>query len=712
MTARGWLLLLLGGSVTAWLGWNYTFWGLSGLAVAVTASAGLLISLIAAFRRRARNDSIKSVATPAADPRAVEPGTAATAARPLPPTSPARAGPPIAPHPVEPPRPVEPSLKPPETPPTQPESSRTPPEPATVAFARPVFEARVPRDYDQRVRLPLRNNSGRAITVAARAATTFEELPADIVGPGSVDEPVELAPGAALTLELAITAPDATRDSYEIPIEAGGASTVVRVTVDRPELKLSFRITERNPITLAATFDITNDGETIGDLALALTGEEDNIARLEPTASHAYLPGGKTLTLTATPVLYLEFERAVANVECRAAGQLRSFPIEFTAPAGRRLMGIRTGCGHHSHSFDWICTNRPNIVLTLFGPDCPGEFYDDVLEMIRDAISAAGLDPFIDAYRVVSPAIHTVLDFGGLAEGPIGTAADAANTILYAAEGDWTNAGISATAMIPLIGQGATLSKYGIKLTREAAERLGREGLERAFRSAKAATRAGDVHHVIPPYRPKSAASGAPGAGVSRESGFGPRRPPVDEAAARANAQYTNLDEVVAAAERAAKDAVAHSSNVARSGSFRARHQATTAANEAVAAAERARKAAAEAVEAGDALPGAGDAIARADAAAARAKAAAAAAESAVGDLFPDVAAGRVLDQIRSELAAGRPETARQIIRDMHSLETKGRDLARRMRRTANHQLEGLEADQVRILQQALELLNDPFLLL
>jgi hypothetical protein len=509
-TVLGWLALLLGGSLTAWVGWNNTFWAFLGMAFMLTATLGFLSSLFTAFRRRrqgASDGAPQSVSRQPLTPPPATPVATLPARPPVPPTPPAPSEAPIA---------LRPAV-----------SSPTPPESAAVAFDRPVFEARVPRDYDQRVRVPLRNNTSRAITVAARATRAFDELPADVVGPGSVDEPVELAPGAALTLELAITAPDATRDSYEIPIEAGGASTVVRVTVDRPELKLSFRITERNPITLAATFDITNDGETVGDLALALTGEEDNIARLEPTASHAYLPSGKTLTLTATPVLYLEFERAVANVECRAAGQLRSFPIEFTAPTGRRLMGIRTACGHHSHSFDWICTNRPNIVLTLFGPDCPGEYYDEVLEMIRDAISAAGLDPFIDAYRVVSPIIHTGLDFAGMVEGPIGVAADAANTVLYAAEGDWTSAGLSATAMIPLIGTGATLSKYGIRLTREAAQRLGKEGLEQVFRRAKAATRAsGDAHHVRPPHRPKSAASGASGAGASRAAGGGPPTPP------------------------------------------------------------------------------------------------------------------------------------------------------------------------------------------
>ncbi len=386
-------------------------------------------------------------------------------------------------------------------------------------FAQPVFDARVARDYDQRVKVPLRNTSARTVTIAARAVAQFDELPADVVGPGSADEPVELSPGESLTLELAVTAPDAVRDVYEIPLEAAGASTLVRVQVDRPELKLSFRVIEQNPITLASTFAITNEGEPVGDLSLALRGSEDNIARLEPTAGHAYLPMGKSLTFTATPVLYLEFERATVEVECRAAGQLRSFPLAFAAPTGRRLRGVRTGCQHHSHAFDWICTNRPRILLTLFGPDCIGEYDDEIREMIREALIDAGLGPFLDVYRVISPAVHTTLDFVGMVEGPIGMAADGANLILYVIEGDWPNAGISAIALIPVIGQGATLSKYGVKITAEAAQRLGKEGLEAAFRRAKAASNVADSVHHLPPTRPRSLLSGPPGAGVARGAG-------------------------------------------------------------------------------------------------------------------------------------------------------------------------------------------------
>ena len=45
----------------------------------------------------------------------------------------------------------------------------------------------------------------------------------------------------------------------------------------------------------------------------------------------------------------------------------------------------------------------------------------------------------------------------------LGEPADGVNGIWYGAEGDYVNAGLSAGAMIPIIGAGATTAKYGKK---------------------------------------------------------------------------------------------------------------------------------------------------------------------------------------------------------------------------------------------------------
>lgn len=48
----------------------------------------------------------------------------------------------------------------------------------------------------------------------------------------------------------------------------------------------------------------------------------------------------------------------------------------------------------------------------------------------------------------------------------LGEPADGFNGVLYAIEGDWTNAGISTAAMIPFFGWGATAGKWGMRAYR------------------------------------------------------------------------------------------------------------------------------------------------------------------------------------------------------------------------------------------------------
>jgi hypothetical protein len=70
----------------------------------------------------------------------------------------------------------------------------------------------------------------------------------------------------------------------------------------------------------------------------------------------------------------------------------------------------------------------------------------------------------------LSEAVHAFLDLLGLLPGPFGIAFDGANAIIYAAEGEWVNAGISATAMIPIVGAGAVALRRSIRGGREVLE--------------------------------------------------------------------------------------------------------------------------------------------------------------------------------------------------------------------------------------------------
>lgn len=80
--------------------------------------------------------------------------------------------------------------------------------------------------------------------------------------------------------------------------------------------------------------------------------------------------------------------------------------------------------------------------------------------------------------------LHTALDAAGLFPA-LGIIPDAVNAGIYSIEGDWTNAGISAAAMVPFLGQGATLTRYGLRATERGLLAVGREGIEAGIRAAR-----------------------------------------------------------------------------------------------------------------------------------------------------------------------------------------------------------------------------------
>ncbi len=78
--------------------------------------------------------------------------------------------------------------------------------------------------------------------------------------------------------------------------------------------------------------------------------------------------------------------------------------------------------------------------------------------------------------------VHITLDVAGMFPG-LGIVPDAINTGLYALRGDWVNAGLSATAMIPGIGQGATGAKYAYKAGK--AVKQSKNNAQKASKAAK-----------------------------------------------------------------------------------------------------------------------------------------------------------------------------------------------------------------------------------
>ena len=92
--------------------------------------------------------------------------------------------------------------------------------------------------------------------------------------------------------------------------------------------------------------------------------------------------------------------------------------------------------------------------------------------------------------------LHAALAGAGMIPA-LGVIPDGIDAGIYVIQGDWTNAGISAVAMVPVFGDAARAVNIGtravLKVEGRAAVRLGRDGIATGIREARAARRAGAV---------------------------------------------------------------------------------------------------------------------------------------------------------------------------------------------------------------------------
>jgi len=85
--------------------------------------------------------------------------------------------------------------------------------------------------------------------------------------------------------------------------------------------------------------------------------------------------------------------------------------------------------------------------------------------------------------------VHDILDAAGFIP-VLGAIPDGINAVIYVVEGDWSNAGISAIAIIPEFGDAASLvmkgEKMAIRIEAKAAAKLEKETVEAGLKEAKA----------------------------------------------------------------------------------------------------------------------------------------------------------------------------------------------------------------------------------
>jgi hypothetical protein len=124
----------------------------------------------------------------------------------------------------------------------------------------------------------------------------------------------------------------------------------------------------------------------------------------------------------------------------------------------------------------------------------------DVL-VFDEAVAADSSGCTRDKDPSVMDIVHGALDIAGFIP-VLGAVPDGINAVIYAAEGDWVNAGVSAVAMVPAFGDGAKLSyktgKYVVEASGKTVVKMGEEQLARNLKQVAAERTAKQATEVAP----------------------------------------------------------------------------------------------------------------------------------------------------------------------------------------------------------------------
>jgi hypothetical protein len=210
-----------------------------------------------------------------------------------------------------------------------------------LAFGSARYSTTIPRDYDQRLGISVRNNSDkpRTLQVHAEPPDPATGLLVGFVGEGSRNVPLTLTPGEERDLWLGLSAQDAmvpkVRFSISLSSTDGSRDEAeVEVHIRLPEVKLT--LTDMGPTAdgLGSRIKLTNQGDALTDVSMKSSNPK---LHLRPQVTHTPLVKGATLEVIARPELTEGFTSIESIVSAEALNKLVNHQIKVALPEGESL---------------------------------------------------------------------------------------------------------------------------------------------------------------------------------------------------------------------------------------------------------------------------------------------------------------------------------------------------------------------------------------
>lgn len=170
--------------------------------------------------------------------------------------------------------------------------------------------APIKRDYEQEVKVKVRNTSDQAVEYYLECENNNEDLYMNFVSSGSEKAPLTIPSGGEQEVTLSVFAQNATKTLYTIQVKAfitGESSPIEMDLTFRCEAaggSVDFSKGNVDPATLTTVYTVRNSGgNKITDLSLSLTGEAAGYVRISPSVENYELDRDDTVTVKLIPDL-------------------------------------------------------------------------------------------------------------------------------------------------------------------------------------------------------------------------------------------------------------------------------------------------------------------------------------------------------------------------------------------------------------------------
>ncbi len=248
----------------------------------------------------------------------------------------------------------------------------------SVSFRDNEITVKIKRDYMQVAKIPVVNNDMNfGHTIVAWIVNPYNDLVLNFVGKGSMDESLLIPPGSEKELTLVIHAADTVTTNYTVTaillnLDNNASDTmIIHIIVEEPVFDVKVEYLGMDNYTLVQTYKIINNGDTITDLTVYLTGPASSFAYVFPSMNHVLLKKGQSMIFYVIPVLSqlpddINLTRGTIVIETKDPRHIELHTDYFKPPKGFKVYRVIVkSMTVRAKASDWYCTNRPNVVTKL-----------------------------------------------------------------------------------------------------------------------------------------------------------------------------------------------------------------------------------------------------------------------------------------------------------------------------------------------------------